>query len=227
MKLNKVCWEHLAPKSMVGRRREVKQMFEDFVRSSDYGGGEWARVAANPHVVFGLKPGHVIPAVRMIFMGDRPGFISPFRKLMDGHRTVDRKPEYGLGAQGEGELAIQPTISVEVITDPRTWLRPRSELRRLTKAPFGALALYFRCLRSFCYRPSSAPNAHMSSTSTSSALVRRTPTMGPFMLGCPPVAGKSAGPSTVARLRREVQCFSIADFEKSKRMGVSRTCATR
>lgn len=117
MKLNKAWWEHLAPKSMIGRRREVEQLLEDFVRSSDYA-REWTRVAANPHGVFRLKPGQVIPAVCMIFMGDRPGFVSPFRKLMDGHRTVDRNPEYGLGALGEGELAIQPTISVEVVTDP-------------------------------------------------------------------------------------------------------------
>lgn len=117
MKLNKAWWEHLAPKSMIGRRCEVEQLLEDFVRSSDYG-REWGRVAANPHGVFRLKPGQLIPVVRMIFMGDRPGFISPFRKVMNGHRTVDRKPEYGLGALGEGELAIQPTISVEVVTDP-------------------------------------------------------------------------------------------------------------
>lgn len=101
---------------MIGRRREVEQLLEDFVRSSDYGRG-WARVAAAPQGVFRLKPDQMIPVVRMIFMGDRPGFISPFRKLMDGHRTVDRKPEYGLGALGDGELAIQPTISVEVVTD--------------------------------------------------------------------------------------------------------------
>lgn len=117
MKLNKAWWEHLAPKSMIGRRREVEQLLEDFVRSSDYG-REWAQVAANPHGVFRLKPGQVITVVRMSFIGHRPGFISPFRKLMDGHRTVDRKPEYGLGALGECELAIHPTISVEVVTDP-------------------------------------------------------------------------------------------------------------
>ncbi|MCE3606572.1 hypothetical protein LXA47_23635, partial [Massilia sp. P8910] len=117
MKLNKAWWEHLAPKSMIGRRREVEQLLEDFIRASD-SGLEWARVAANPHGVFRLTPDQVIPVVRMIFMGDRQGFIAPFQKLMDGHRTVDRKSEYGLGALGEGELAIQPTISVEVVTDP-------------------------------------------------------------------------------------------------------------
>lgn len=94
MKLNKAWWEHLAPKSMIGRRREVEQLLEDFVRSSDYG-WEWARVAANPHGVFRLKPGQVIPVVHMIFIGDRLGFTSPSPKLMDGHRTVDRKLAYG------------------------------------------------------------------------------------------------------------------------------------
>ena len=117
MKLNKAWWEHLAPKSMIGRRREVEQLLEDFIRASDFG-LEWVRVAANPHGVFRLTPGQVIPVVRMIFMGDRQGFIAPFQKLMDGHRTVDRKSGYGLGALGEGELAIQPKISVEVVTDP-------------------------------------------------------------------------------------------------------------
>ncbi|BDE73144.1 hypothetical protein SAMN05421547_1073 [Delftia lacustris] len=90
MKLNKAWWEHLAPKSVIGRRREVEQLLEDFVRSSDYARG-WARVAIP--TVFRLKPGQVIPVLRMIFMGDRPGGISPLRKLMDGHRTVDRKSE--------------------------------------------------------------------------------------------------------------------------------------
>lgn len=166
MKLNKAWWEHLAPKSMIGRRREVEQLLEDFVRSSDYG-REWARVAANPHGVFRLKPGKVIPVVRMIFMGDRPGFISPFRRLMDGHRTVDRKPEYGLGALGEGELAIQPTISVEVVTDPAYLAAAMRGTTQIDESTIGALALYFLCPRTSCYRPSTTPNGHTSSTSTS------------------------------------------------------------
>lgn len=158
MKLNKNWWEHLAPKSMIGRRREVEQLLDDFVRSVDYG-REWARTAANPQGVFRLKPGQAIPVVHMVFMGDRPGFISESRKLMDGHRTVSRKTEYGLGALGEGELAIQPTISVEVVTDPALLAAAMRGARQIDESTIRSPSLVFSVPAHFLISPKYYPES--------------------------------------------------------------------
>ena len=116
--LNKAWWEHLAPKSMIARRREVEALLNEFVRSSQYG-PVWAKVAVSPQGVFRLTPGQLIPVAHLVFLGNRPGFLAPFKNLRLGHRTVSQKSEYLSGnSLTEHEFAIQPLISVEVATDP-------------------------------------------------------------------------------------------------------------
>lgn len=92
MKLNKAWWEHLAPKSMIGRRREVEQLLEDFIRA-DYG-LEWARVAANPHGVLRLTPGQVITYVHhkvMAITGDLEQLYEAEEFLVEGHWDDERR----------------------------------------------------------------------------------------------------------------------------------------
>lgn len=118
MKLSKSWWEHLVPKSMIGRRHEVEALLDDFVKGSAYG-KEWARVAAQPQGVFRLVPGQTIPVVHLVFMGARPGFLAPFKKLREGHRTVGQASEFASGnALKADEKVIAPELSIEVVTDP-------------------------------------------------------------------------------------------------------------
>lgn len=117
-RINKSWWEHLAPKPMISRRREVEALLNNFIQSSSFG-AEWFKVAKNPQGIFRLKPGQVIPVVQLTFLGNAPGFIAPFRKLKTGHRTVGAATEYlsGKGLEDE-ERAIQPIISIDIVTDP-------------------------------------------------------------------------------------------------------------
>ena len=39
VKIDKLWWEHLAPKPMIARRREVEALLNKFIQSSSYGGG--------------------------------------------------------------------------------------------------------------------------------------------------------------------------------------------
>lgn len=109
----------MAPKSMISRRREVEALLSHFVRSVPYG-SEWAKVAIDPQGVFRLTHGQLIPAVHLIFLGDRPGYIAPFKKLRVGHRTVGQEREYSSGnSLAEHEFALPPIISIELVTDPK------------------------------------------------------------------------------------------------------------
>lgn len=117
-RINKSWWEHLAPKPMISRRREVEVLLNDFIQSSSYG-AEWFKVARNPQGVFRLKPGQVIPVVQLTFLGNAPGFVAHFGKLKSGHRTVGAATEYLSGKSLEDEeRAVQPIISIDFVTDP-------------------------------------------------------------------------------------------------------------
>lgn len=76
--INKLWWEHLAPKPIIPRRREVEALLNNFIRTSPYG-AEWIKVANNPNGIFRVKPGQVIPVVQLIFLGKAPGFVAPFK----------------------------------------------------------------------------------------------------------------------------------------------------
>jgi len=118
VKINKLWWEHLAPKPLIPRRGEIEVLLNNFIRSSSYG-EEWYKVARNPNGIFRLKPGQVIPAVQMTFLGKAPGFIAPFQKLRSGHRTVASARKYLSGDDlDEEERAIQPIILIDLVTEP-------------------------------------------------------------------------------------------------------------
>ncbi len=116
--INKLWWEHLAPKPMISRRREVEDLLNNFIQTSPYG-AEWIKVAKNPNGIFRVKPRQMIPVVQLTFLGKAPGFVAPFRKLKTGHRTVGAATEYQSGKPlEEAERTIQPIISIDLATDP-------------------------------------------------------------------------------------------------------------
>lgn len=116
--INKLWWEHLAPKPMIPRRREVEALLNNFIRTSPHG-EEWIKVAKNPNGIFRVKPGQVIPVVQLTFLGKAPGFVAPFKKVEAGHRTVGAATEFQSGKLlEEDELVLQPIISIDLVTDP-------------------------------------------------------------------------------------------------------------
>lgn len=116
--INKAWWEHLAPKPMIPRRREVEALLNDFIRSSSYG-AEWVKAAKNPNGIFRVKPGQVIPVVQLTFLGKTPGFVAPFKKIKAGHRTVGTTTELqSEKSLEEDEITLQPIISIDLVTDP-------------------------------------------------------------------------------------------------------------
>lgn len=118
VRINRLWWEHLAPKAIIRRRREIEILLNDFIRSTSYG-KEWFKVANNPNGVFRLKPGQVIPVVQLTFLDKSPGFVAPFKKINGGHRTVEVASEYLSGKSlEEEERVIQPIIAVDFVTDP-------------------------------------------------------------------------------------------------------------
>jgi len=118
IKISKPWWEHLVPKTMISRRREVESLLNRFVKSSPYG-FEWAKVAANPSGLFRLKVGNIMPVVHLTFFVGHPGFAAPLQTFRLGHRTVSRESEYLSGkALVENEHVLQPIIVIELVTDP-------------------------------------------------------------------------------------------------------------
>lgn len=116
--INRSWWEHLAPKCLHRRHREVENLLRTFVRASDYG-REWSKVALHPHGVFRLRSGQVIPQIRLIFLGDSAGFIAPQESLKPGHRTVGTVSTFHSGISlAEDERVIEPSILVDLATDP-------------------------------------------------------------------------------------------------------------
>jgi len=116
--ISKPWWEHLVPKTMIPRRREVEKLLNRFVKSLPYG-LEWAKVAATPKGLFRLKVGNIIPVVHLTFIEGHPGFVAPLQTFKLGHRTVSREAEYLSGkALAEDEHVMQPLIAIELVTDP-------------------------------------------------------------------------------------------------------------
>lgn len=84
--INRASWEHLAPKPMHRRFREVETLLRQWCRS-EYG-AHWLRIARQKHGVIRVKPGQFIPVVHFIALGDSPVFIAPQLKVRLGHRMV-------------------------------------------------------------------------------------------------------------------------------------------
>lgn len=116
--LNKSWWEYLLPKQLIPRRREVESLINEYIYAGSFV-KEWLRVAQNPEGVFRVKPGNLIPNLHIVFIGKKPGFIAPFSKIKEGHRSVGRTSLFASGKALENdELVTVPIISVEMVTDP-------------------------------------------------------------------------------------------------------------
>ena len=114
--INRQWWEHLAPKIMHRRLREVDGLLQKWCRS-DYG-AHWHDVARQEHGLFRVRPGHVIPVVHIIALGDRPAFVASSKLVRASHRMVGERKLLSKGPLEDDELALCPEIRIDVVQDP-------------------------------------------------------------------------------------------------------------
>jgi len=108
-------WEHLAPKVMHRRLREIEVLLREWCRS-DYG-AHWLSVARQEHGVIRVKPGQFIPVVHFVALADRPVLLAPQQVVREGHRMVGHKEFRSGHTLVEGELALRPEIRFDVVQD--------------------------------------------------------------------------------------------------------------
>lgn len=113
--INRAWWEHLAPKPMHRRFHEVETLLRQWCRS-EYG-ALWLGMAKRKGGVIRVKPGQLIPVVHFVALGDRPIFIAPPMKVRVGHRIVGSDQFLSGHALAENELALSPTIRLDVVED--------------------------------------------------------------------------------------------------------------
>lgn len=114
--LNRIWWEHLAPKAMHKRRREVETQLRQWC-STEYG-KFWLDTARKESGVIRCKPGDIIPNFTLIALGDQPAYIAPKIKVRHGHRAVGPDEFQSGTSLSEGELPFQPTIRLDLAIDP-------------------------------------------------------------------------------------------------------------
>lgn len=116
IKINADWWEHLTPKPMHRRLREVEALLQNWCKTPY--GTHWLGSAMQEHGVIRVKPGQDIPVVQFIALGDQPMYIAPQQKARVGHRAVG-PGQFGSGRELEdNEIPIEPTIQVDIVTDP-------------------------------------------------------------------------------------------------------------
>jgi hypothetical protein len=115
--INRLWWEHLAPKVIHGRLREVEKLLRNWCRS-EYG-AHWLSVAQHEQGIMRVKQGQIVPAVHLIGLGERPMFIAPMARVRDGDRMVTTGQDAFRSGKPleEGEFSLTPEIVVEVVHD--------------------------------------------------------------------------------------------------------------
>lgn len=114
--INQVWWDHLSPKLMHNRLRELNALLRQWC-STAYG-THWLVSARTENGVIRVKPGQAIPVVHFIALGDRPIFIAPQSLVRVGHRAVGPDLFQSGRALDDGELPLRPEIRLDVVTDP-------------------------------------------------------------------------------------------------------------
>jgi len=114
--INRDWFEHLAPKPMHRRLREVEGLLRQWCRTLY--GTHWLGVAGREGGVMRLAPGQAIPVFHVIALGDRPAHVAPQAALRPEHRTVGHDDLASGRPLTQGELVLQPTIRIELVEDP-------------------------------------------------------------------------------------------------------------
>ncbi|ACS40560.1 hypothetical protein [Methylorubrum extorquens] len=115
-RINRIWWEHLAPKAAHRRLPEIDTLLRRWC-ASGYG-AEWLGVAMREGGVFRVRPGQLIPVLHLVSLGDGPFFVAPQDKLRDDHRTVGPARTQFLRPLEDDELALRPEIRIDMVDDP-------------------------------------------------------------------------------------------------------------
>lgn len=113
--LNRLWWQHLAPKSMHRRLSEVEKALSTWCKSPY--GQHWLKVALKPEQALRLFPGQAIPAVHLVALGSHPIFIAPQQTVREGHRFVGAREFTSGRPLADSEIAIAPEIRLDIVTD--------------------------------------------------------------------------------------------------------------
>lgn len=115
--IDSLWWEHLAPKLMHRRLRELETLLRAWCRS-DYG-AHWLSLATQDGGVLRVRAGQYIPTVHFVALGNWPIFMAPLSEVRTGHRTVGLDQFRSGRPLEEGELALRPEIRLDVVSDPQ------------------------------------------------------------------------------------------------------------
>ncbi len=113
--INRQWWEHLAPKVMHPRVRELDALLQSWTRS-DYG-AHWLASARREDGLVRVTPGQFIPVAHVIALPGRRMFVAPQERLRQGHRMVGSSAMASGRPLEDGELALRPQIRVDVVED--------------------------------------------------------------------------------------------------------------
>jgi hypothetical protein len=116
LRIDRTWWEHLSPKPMQSRRNEVDALLRRFC-ATEYG-RLWISTVRRPGGAIRISPGQIIPTIHIVGVGDAPMFIVPMKTMREGHRAVASQTQYQGGPLPDGQLALQPVLMVDVVTDP-------------------------------------------------------------------------------------------------------------
>lgn len=115
IRLNRLWWQHLAPKSMHRRLGEIERLLTNWCTTSY--GQLWLKVACNPSGVLRLLPGQPIPVVHFIALGHQDIYIAAQRCIREGHRSVGGTEFISGHTLSANEHPISPMIRLDVVTD--------------------------------------------------------------------------------------------------------------
>ena len=113
--INRQCWEHLAPKVMHRRVRELEALLQSWTRS-DYG-AHWLESARREDGLVRVSAGQFIPVAHVIALPGRRMFVAPQERLRAEHRMVRNSAMASGRPLADSELALRPQIRVDVGAD--------------------------------------------------------------------------------------------------------------
>jgi hypothetical protein len=85
VRINADWWEHLAPKPLQRRLREVEKLLDDWCRTPY--GANWLGSALRENGLIRVRPGQSIPVMQLIALGECPKYIAQMNARV-GHRAI-------------------------------------------------------------------------------------------------------------------------------------------
>lgn len=154
--INRMWWDHLVPKEMAPLRGHLQAMLASFSKT-EYG-AQWTKTAFKPNGVIRLVPGQIIPVFHVIFLDGSAPFVAPQKKIGPQHRAVSRDIAFQSGHPAQdGEIAIGPSIQVEVVSDPTFLAAARARKTEIDESTVSKPAMIFSCPAHMLFKPQGYP----------------------------------------------------------------------